>query len=162
LGPILIQIYEASVAATTNIPRQGETWFKTTFTEDIEFSSYLKPNFQRIIWQKDVSRSYLEENWNHFLKEIQVYITCEDRYGRVMIYQFKLMNHFIGMFPLNLPHYLQRSLAKMSHQVQDNPAKLHNRLFHNGLIKIIVMEELQKREKIWDYLLFLGEFEKEI
>jgi hypothetical protein len=162
LGPMVMQIDEASVAATTEMPRQGERWFKTTVTKDIEFRSYLKPDFQSIIWQKDVPRSYLEEKWQHFLKEIQVYITCEGRYGRVMLYHFKLMNHFTGKCPLNLPHYLHRSLTKMSHQVQAKPDKVHNRIFHHGLIKLIVMEELQRREKTWDYLLFWGEFGQEI
>jgi hypothetical protein len=72
------------------------------------------------------------------------------------------MNHFTGKYPLNLPYYLHRSLTKMSHQVQAKPDKVHNRIFHHGLIKLIVMEELQRREKAWDYLLFWGEFEQEI
>jgi hypothetical protein len=91
---MVMQIDEASVAAQTKIHGQGEIWFKTTVTKDIEFRSYLKPRFQNIIWQKDVPRSYLKEKWQHFLKAIQVYITCEGRYGRVMLYHFKLMNHF--------------------------------------------------------------------
>jgi hypothetical protein len=66
LGPMVMQIDEASVAATTKMPRQGERWFKTTVTKDIEFRSYLKPEFQSIIWQKDVPRSYLEEKWQAF------------------------------------------------------------------------------------------------
>jgi hypothetical protein len=162
LGPMVMQIDEASVAATTEMPGQGERWFKTTVTKDIEFKSYLKPEFQNIIWQKDVPRSYLEEKWQHFLKAIQVYITCEGRYGRVMLYHFKLMNHFTGKCPLNLPHYLHRSLTKMSHQVQAKPDNVHSRIFHHGMIKLIILEELRRRDKTWDFLLFWGEFEQEV
>ena len=44
-----------------------------------------------------------------------VYITCEGRYNRAMIYHFKLMNHFTGKIPLNFPFYLHRSLEKVAH-----------------------------------------------
>jgi hypothetical protein len=162
LGPLVMQIDEASVAAATEMPGQGERWFKTTITKDIEFRSYLKPEFKCIIWKRDVPRSHLEEKWKQLLKVIQVYITCEGRYGRVMLYHFKLMNHFTGRNLLNFPHYLHRSLTKMAHQVQAKPEKVSTRIFHHGLIKLIVMEELQKRVKTWDYLLFWGQFEQEI
>jgi hypothetical protein len=104
----------------------------------------------------------LEDKWQKFLKVIQVYITCEGRYGRVMLYHFRLINHFTGKNPLNLPHYLHRSLTKMAQKVQAKPEKINNRLFHHGLIKLIVMGELQRRERTWNYLLLWGELEQEI
>jgi hypothetical protein len=104
----------------------------------------------------------LEDKWQKLLKVIQVYITCEGRYGRVMLYHFRIINHFTGKNPLNLPHYLHRSLTKMAQKVQAKPEKINSRLFHHGLIKLIVMGELQRRERTWDYLLFWGEFEQEI
>jgi hypothetical protein len=65
LGPLEMQIDEASVVATTEMPGEGERWFKTTSIKDIEFRSYLKPEFQSIIWQKDVPRNYLEDKWKN-------------------------------------------------------------------------------------------------
>jgi hypothetical protein len=50
----------------------------------------------------------------------------------------------------------------MSHQVQAKPDNVHSRLFHHGIINIIVMGELHRRERTWDYLLFWGEFKQEI
>ena len=50
----------------------------------------------------------------------------------------------------------------MAQKVQAKPEKENSRLFHHVLIKLIVMEELQIREKTWDCLLFWGEFEQEI
>jgi hypothetical protein len=161
VGTIEVQVNEAIVAATTKMPRTGERWFKSTTTKDIEFRSYLKPEHKCITWKKDIPRSFLEEKWQHFLKEIQVYITCEGRYGRVMFYHFKLMNHFTGRCPLNLPFYLHRSLTKMTHQVQAKPSKVQGRLSHHSLIKLIVLEELQRSNKTWEHLLFWGEFEPE-
>jgi hypothetical protein len=89
----------------------------------------------------------LEDKWKKLLKVIQVYITCEGRYGRVMLYHFRLINHFMGINPLNLLRYLHRSLTKMAQKFQAKPDKANNRLFHHGPFNLIMMGELQKREK---------------
>ena len=38
---------------------------------------------------------------------------------------------------------------------------MQGRLSHHSLIKLIVFQELQKRDRSWEYLLFWGEFEPE-
>ena len=96
------------------------------------------------------------------LKEILVYITCEGRYNRVMIYNFKLMNHFTGRSPMKLPFYLYKILTKMAHQVKAKPTKIVGRLSHHGLIKLIVLELLQRRNVVWTYFLFWNEFDIEM
>ena len=88
------------------------------------------------------------------MKEIFVYITCEGRYNMVMIYKFKLMNHFIGRLPLNLPFYLHKIQTKMAHQVKAQPSKVIGRLSHHGLIKLIVKELLQGRNMACTYFIF--------
>ena len=40
-----MQIDEASISAKTEIPGEGERWFKTIAIKDIEFGSYLKLEF---------------------------------------------------------------------------------------------------------------------
>lgn len=154
IEPMEMLVNEASVAMATKMPREGERWFKNTVTKSIEFRSYLKPEHQGIIWQKEVPKSYLHDQWLQLLTMIRVYITCEGRYNRVMLYHFRLLNHFTGRKPLDMAYYLHRSLTKMAHKVQAKPEKTARRLFHHRLIKLIVLEELQKREKTWDYLLF--------
>jgi hypothetical protein len=64
--------------------------------------------------------------------------------------------------PLNMPFYLLKSLTKMASKVQAKPQKASNSLFHHGLIKLIVLEELNRRNKTWDFLLFWGEFGQEV
>jgi hypothetical protein len=162
IGQDEFQVDEALIAEVTELPRTGENWFKTTVTKDVEFRSYLKPEHKCLVWKKDIPMSFLEEKWQHLLKAILVYITCEGRYNRVMIYHFKLMNHFTGRSPLNLPYYLHRSLTKMAHQVKAKPSKVAGRLSHHGLIKLLVCELLQRRSKEWNYFLFWNDFQTDV
>ena len=67
-------------------------------------------------------------------KAIVVYLTCEGRYNRVMIYHFKLMKHFTGKKPLDMPFYLHKSLGKMAHQLKSQPYKIVGRSCHHGFI----------------------------
>ena len=120
----------------TELPYTGEKWFKTTIPKYVEFRSYLKPEHRGMIWKKSVPSSWMEESWQQLLKDIVVYLTYEGRYNRAMIYHFKLMNHFTGKNPLNLPFYLHRSLGKMAHQVKSQPSKIAGRLCHHGLIQL--------------------------
>ena len=120
-------------------------WFKTTIEKDVEFRSYLKTDHRGMVWKKSVPSSSLEERWKQLLKAIVVYLTCEGIYNRAMIYHFKLMNHFTGKIPLDLPFYLHISLGKMAHQVKSQPSKIAGRLSHHGLIQLLVQELLKKR-----------------
>ena len=126
--------------------------------KDVEFRSYLNPEHKNVVWKKSIPSTWLEDKWQWLLKAILVYITCEGRYNRVMIYQFKLMNHFIVRSPLNLPFYLHKNLTKMDHQVKAQPTKIAGRLSHHGLIKLIVQELLQRRNIAWTYFLFWNDF----
>jgi hypothetical protein len=161
IGPLEIQVDEASIASATGMPRTGQKWFKITVTKNLDFRPYLKLEFKNIIWKRDIPISHLEEKWKSLLKAIQLYITTEGRYDMAMLYHFKLMDHFTGNVSLNLPYYFHRSLTKMSHKVQIEPDHIQNTLFHFGLIKMIIVEELKKRERTWEQFLFWGGFELE-
>ena len=88
-----------------------------------------------------------------------VYVTCEGRYNRAMIYHFKLMNHFIGKSPLSLPFYLHKILGNMAHQVKAQPTKIAGRLSHHGLIQLLIQELLKIRNMQWPYFMFWNGFE---
>ena len=90
---------ETLIAKVTKLPRTGEKRFKTTITENVEFRSYLKPEHRNVVWKKSVPSTWMEERWHQLLKAILVYITCEGRYNRAMIYHFKIMSHFTGRSP---------------------------------------------------------------
>ena len=42
----------------------------------------------------------------------------------------------------------------MSSQVRNNVTNPHNKLFHNGLIKLLVLAELEKQGKTWDEFIY--------
>jgi hypothetical protein len=58
--------------------------------------------------------------------------------------------HFTGKKPLNLPYYLFRSLGKMVDRVQVRRDQGEPSLFHFSLIKLLVLEELRKRNQDWE------------
>ena len=116
-----MKIDEANVGAATKMPGEGERWFKTTSMKEVNFKFFLKEEHQNMKWKKDIPRSCLEEKWKTLLKMIQVYITCEGRYGRTMIYHFRLILHFTNEKPLNIPVYLLNILSKMASKVQAKP-----------------------------------------
>ena len=64
-----------------------------------------------------------------------------------MLYHFKLLDHFTGKVILNLPFFLHKSLTKICKKIRDEPFNIKNALCHYGLIKMIIMEELKKRDK---------------
>ena len=61
IGREEFQVYEALIAEVTELPRTGESWFKTTITKNVEFRSYLKPEHKNIVWKKNIPTSWLEE-----------------------------------------------------------------------------------------------------
>jgi len=106
--------------------------------------------------------SYLETKWQSFIKSIFAYITCEGRYNRVMLYHFKLLNHFTRKASINLPHYLHKNLIKMTRQVKVKPSKVANRLSHQGLITLIIRESLKKKDIDWNFFLFWNQFHTDL
>jgi hypothetical protein len=78
-----------------------------------------------------------------------------------MLYHFKLMDHFLGKTPLNLPFYFHKSLTNMCNRVQAELDSIQNSLCHFCLIKIIIVEELRKRERKWEHFMFWGGFQLE-
>ena len=134
IGKEEVQVDETLKVEVVELPKTGEKWIKTTIIKDVELRSYLNPEHKDVVWKKSIPSTWLEEKWQQLLKEILVYITCEGKYNRVMMYHFKLMNHFIGINTLNLPFYLHKSLTKMAHQVKAQPTKIARPLYDHGMI----------------------------
>jgi len=61
----------------------------------------------------DIPSQYLLEPFENILKVIIRYFIREGRFDRVYPYHIRLLMHFTGKNPLNLPFILYRILGKM-------------------------------------------------
>ena len=98
-------------------------------------------------------------NFSKLLIIIQKYFTCEGRFHMVYSYHLRLLLHFVGKRSLDLPFYLYRNLGKMSDKVQVKIEGNETSLFHHGLIKLLVLEELKRLGRDWTSFLFISGFE---
>jgi hypothetical protein len=89
----------------------------------------------------------LKSRWHDLLAIIKQFITCEGRYGLVFLYHLRLLMSFID-FPLNVPHFLLRSLYKMAKRFKRE--KDDSSLFHHCLIKIVIVHRLRLSGDCWE------------
>jgi hypothetical protein len=159
VGSLEMIVDEATIATTTILPRSGQSWFKTTTTKNLNFRAYLKVEFRNVTWKKRMQVSHLEDEWQDLFKGIQLYITSEGRYDKLMLYHFKLLDHFTGKTLLNLPFFFHKSLTKVCKKIRAEPLSMKNTLCHFGLIKLIILEELRQRGRTLQHFLFWEGFE---
>jgi hypothetical protein len=84
---------------------------------------------------------------------IHRYITCEGHFSLVHLYHIRLLIHVNGDYPLNLPYFLLKILSKMSKRIQTHPATTKKSIFHQGLIKTLVIYALSEVQRSWDWLI---------
>jgi hypothetical protein len=102
------------------------------------------------------------EGFDKMLKVIQRYFTCEGRFNMIYQYHIRLLLHFTGKDAMNLPFYLFRSIGKMSDRVQAKSKAVDTSVFHSGLIKMLVMDELRKRNMEWEEFITSSHFQLNI
>jgi hypothetical protein len=159
VGSVEIKVDEKFIAEATGLPMTGQKWFKTTALKKQDFKFYLKDGYKHKAWTKGMLFSYLDEEWQHLFKGIQLYITSEGRYDKLMMYHFKLMDHFSGKTPINLPYFLYHSLIKVCNRIRARPLSIKSTLCHLGLIKLIIIQELKQQGRSWEHFLFWEGFE---
>jgi hypothetical protein len=81
-------------------------------------------------------------------------ITCEGRYSTFKSFHFILLAHFLFNKPLNFPFYFLKILENMSSQVRKNVTNPHNSIFHHGLIKLLILSELERKGQNWDLFMY--------
>jgi hypothetical protein len=105
---------------------------------------------QNLDWKKGVPRVWITEKWRNILFMLQKVITYEGWYVVTFLYHIFLLLHFEAGSELNFPFYLCQSLGRMAKCVHANPKNVNRSLYHHGLIKILIVEELNKRGDNWD------------
>ena len=109
-----------------------------------------------------IPKTCLKDNYSKMNMVIQKYFTCEGIFHMIYQYYFRLLLHFIGKHLLDLPFLLFRSLGKMADKIQAKPESSDTSIFHHGLIKLLVMEELKKLNKDWATFLFLSGYDVDV
>jgi hypothetical protein len=63
---------------------------------------------------------------------------------------------------MNIPYYLLRSIGKMSDRIQAKSKDVDSSLFHSGLIRILVSEELGKKDISWEIFVVTSHFKLDL
>jgi hypothetical protein len=84
---------------------------------------------------------------------VQKYITGEGQFSYAYHYHMRIFMHLNGDIEMSLPFYLLKSLTKMSKRVQNHPQTARKSLFHQGLMKMLVLYALREVQMTWRQLL---------
>jgi hypothetical protein len=117
IAGITFRVMEEIMLAAMEIPLQGEKWFKGMPLYISCYMDFIKPKYQNWKIGADIPSEYLLEHFEKLLKIIRKYFTCEGIFDKVYPYHIRLLMHFTGKNPLNLPFFLCRSLTKMADSV---------------------------------------------
>jgi hypothetical protein len=160
VGNLTIQVSEHSISSSFSFPIDGERWFKK---KEIPEKTYAISSSLKIIKIQNGAREFLskwlKEEWRNTLPVVQKYITCEGRFATTYRYHMRFLLHLNGNNRMNLPFFLLKSLTKMANKIQTHPKNAQYSLFHQGLIKVLVMQELNKNQTTWEQFFVLSGFE---
>jgi hypothetical protein len=144
VGSLTFKATQESIVAATKIPRMGDRWFKNHQLSGSSYNRVFKREFEIISREKGYAKDWIKEESINPIIVITRLITCEGRYSTFKDCHFRLLAHFMFNKPLNFPFYFLKILEKMPSQVRKNVTNPHNSLFHHGLIKLLVLSELEK------------------
>ena len=146
IGNLELLVTQETIVEATSLQNAGEEWFKGKYDKNsFHWNQFFKRNAPGE-FGKGLVITLLKKKYREPMLTIQDYITCEGRYSMILAFHVRLLMVFEGK-TLNLPHFLLKSLIKMSKAYQK---KLDvNSLFHHGLIQIILEHELIKYHISW-------------
>jgi hypothetical protein len=149
-----LEVTEYFLSQATGLPAVGQKWFKNAKVEEVPWT--LMFTSRKITsCDRGMPVSSLKPRWHDLLAIVKQFITCEGRFGLVFLYHLRLLMSFID-FPLNMPYFLLRSLYKMGKRFRRK--KSDSSLFHHGLIKIILVHQLQLHNDCWDAFILRNGF----
>jgi hypothetical protein len=139
IARITFRVTEENMSTATEIPPRSERWSKGTHLDLLCYEYFIKLNCLNEKIGAGVLSRYLREPFQKLLKVIRRYFTCEITSDRKYPHHIRLLMHFRGKRPLNLPFFLHRSLERMVDNVQAKVDHLRKNLFHISLIKLLVV-----------------------
>jgi hypothetical protein len=112
VGDIQLELNEEFISSATGLPATGKRWFKNFKVDEVSWP-LLFTSRKIVSCDRGMPVATLKPRWHNLLTIVKQFVTCEGRYGLVFLYHLRLLMNFID-YPLNMPHYLLRSLYKMS------------------------------------------------
>jgi hypothetical protein len=112
VGDIQLELNEEFLSSATGLPAKGQRWFKNSKVDEVPWP-LLFTSRKIVSCDRGMPVTALKSRWHDLLAIVKQFVTCEGRYGLVFLYHLRLLMNFID-FPLNMPHYLLRSLYKMA------------------------------------------------
>jgi hypothetical protein len=146
VGDVQLEVTEEFLSQATGLPASGQRWFKNAKVEEVPWTLLFTSRKIKGC-EKGMPISALKARWHDLLAVLKQFVTCEGRFGLVFLYHLRLLMVFMG-FPLNMPYYLLRSLYKMGKRYRKQRAD--SSLFHHGLIKILLVHQLELQSDNWD------------
>jgi hypothetical protein len=160
IGNFTLRVTEDSLALIIGLPQTEEKYFKTKHFKDKSWVPFIsRSRAASVNWKKGIPRSWLVHPWDELAYLIQKFITCEGIFNIIYLYHIKLLQHLRGDCEINLPYFLLQSLSKMAKTVQKQGRNTGRSLYHCGLIKMIVKNELLKQNMNWQQFTIENGFE---
>jgi hypothetical protein len=150
IARITFQVTKETLSAMMEIPSRGERWYKGMPLDVLCYKEFIKTNCLNGKIKTGVPSQYLRKPFHKLLKVIRKYFTCERSSDRIHSHHIRLLMHFTGKRPLNLPFFLHQSLGGMENSVQAKADQPKKNLSHISLIKLLIVEELGRLGKGWD------------
>jgi hypothetical protein len=113
----------------------------------------LKADHQHPDWKKGIPRNYIKEEYNPMITSLRRFVTYEGRYAMTFIYHLRLLLHFGGGPEIDFSYFLWMSLNKMVRGVKSTSKTEKTRIYHQGLIKMLVLHDLRKQRISWKTLI---------
>jgi len=156
-----LTVTETTVAAATGLPQEGERWFKNKSVDEQAWGIMLRnPGMDTNVFTKGILVHALKEEWASLLLVIQKFITCKGCFGSMYMYQARLLMNFLESQTLNLPYFLLLSLKKMSITVQKHIGNIEPHLYHHGLVKFLIEDQLKNNKDTWEQFLIRNYFQE--
>ena len=96
IGDVKFTITESFIAEATELPRQGERWFKNKEFHNEAWRQMLKTlGMDILVFKKGIPSSALKNKWRNMLLILQKFITCEGRFGTLYVFHIRLMMNFL-------------------------------------------------------------------
>lgn len=154
VGTLTFLVTEDTIVAATGLPQVRESWFKGFSIKLDQCNRFLIKDHQDPSWSKGISRIQIKHENHDLFQLVQKYIRCEGHFALTFLYHIIFLLHFYYDQKLNFPFFLQKSLTKMDLKVKGKAQIAETNLFHHGLIKLLVMQELGKIQRSREHFLF--------